>query len=143
VISITVVAGNIFYSSLRSNTKTQVSTNLKQKGDYAITIMERMIREAKIVNEADCTDDELTITYKDGEETTFICDTTLPEPDQLASNSAHSAILIDEIDCDNFSFNCDLPKVIINFNLNQNPNDPLPFKRAEVEFQTSVTARNL
>jgi type II secretion system protein J len=57
VISITVVAGNIFYSSLRSNTKTQVSTDLKQKGDYALTIMERMIREAKTINSADCSDD--------------------------------------------------------------------------------------
>jgi hypothetical protein len=102
-----------------------------------------MIREAKIVNEADCTDDELTISYKDGEETTFICDTTLPEPDQLASNSAHSAILIDEIDCDNFSFSCDLPRVDIEFTLSHNPNDPLPFNWAEVKFQTSVTARNL
>jgi len=144
VISVTVVAGNIFYSSLRSNTKTQVSTNLKQKGNYALTIMERMIREAKIINEADCTDDELTITYKDGEETTFICDTTLPEPDQVASVSAqHPAVLIDSINCENFSFSCDLPRVDIEFTLSHNPNDPLPFNRAEVKFQTSVTARNL
>ncbi len=143
VISVAVVAGNIFYSSLRSNTKTQVTTDLKQKGDYALTIMERMIREAKVIDSADCSNDQLTITYKDGEETTFICDTTLPEPDQIASVSANSAVLLDEISCENFDFTCDLPRVGIEFTLNQNPTDPLPFKRAEIKFQSSVTARNL
>jgi type II secretory pathway pseudopilin PulG len=138
LITITFISGSIFFSTFRSSSKTQVSTNLKQKGDYALTTMEKMIREAK---EIDCiSDKEIELVYKDGQTTTFSC---LSLSDQIASDSANSAVLLTPINCSDFSFICDLPRVDISFELNQNPDDPLPFKRSVVDFQTSVTARNL
>jgi prepilin-type N-terminal cleavage/methylation domain-containing protein len=133
---ITVAAGNIFYSTLRTNTKTQVSANLKQKGNYALAVMERMIREAKEIPV--CQDRQLTLVYKDDLTTTFSCSSS-----QIASSSAHSSVLVSPIDCANFDFTCNLPQVGINFTLNRNPTNPLPFKRSEIQFQTTVTARNL
>ncbi len=133
LIIIAVISGNIFVTTLRSNTRTQTSTNLKQKGDYGLMVIERMIRES---TEVECiSDNELRIVYKDGQQTVFTC-----ASNRVASNAA---VLIEPIDCMDFSFSCSLPRVDISFVLNQNPDDPLPFKRSEVNFQTSVTARNL
>lgn len=141
IVTIALISGNIFYSTLRTSSKTQVSTNLKQEGGYALTVMERMIRESKEIT--NCQSDQITVVYKDDEETTFVCDTTLPFPDQVASDSANYSVLIDSIDCDNFSFSCNQPQIGINFTLSKNPSNPLPFSKSGVEFQTSVTARNL
>ncbi len=130
---VVISSSNVFFSTLRTNTKTQISTNLKQKGDYALTVMERMIRQAYEIN--DCSPNNLTLIYKDGQETVFSCSSS-----QLASNSA---VLIDSINCGDFNFNCDLPQVDINFILSQGGSDPLPFQRTSMKFQTTVTARNL
>lgn len=136
---ISVATGNIFYSTLRTSSKTQISSDLKQKGNYALAVMERMIRGAK---EAECvTNQQLRIVYKDDLETIFIC--SGGSNGEIASSSAHSSTLLSPINCDNFNFICNPPQVNINFTVNQNPTNPLPFKRSEIEFQTTVTARNL
>jgi len=137
VMSIVVVSGNIFYTALRSGSKTQVSLDLKQRGNYGLSVIEKMIREAK---EVDCASDQVTIVYKDGQETSFSCSSG-----QVASDSANSAVLVDSIaDCStDFGFSCNLPQVGIGFTISENPDSPMPFKSSQINFQTTVTARNL
>lgn len=66
------VGSAIFFTSLKTTSKAEIAKEVKQNGDYALTIMERMIRNAKSVSS--CTGGTVTsllITNQDGGQTTF------------------------------------------------------------------------
>jgi prepilin-type N-terminal cleavage/methylation domain-containing protein len=136
VVIIALIAGNIFFTTVRSSTKTRLSTDLKQKGNYALTLMERMIRQASEIN--DCQTDEIEITYLDEQTTTFSC-----SGGEIASNSANLAVLTDGVaDCSSFIDCSNLPEVAISFSLTRGPELGLPFQKSTLDFQTKVTVRN-
>jgi len=145
---IAVVGSGAFFSILRSSTKTKTLQIVKQNGDYAISVMERMIRNARVVTDPPISSTVSSITIKnpDGGETTFSCE---GDPPTIASNGA--SLLSNEVkvsDCDNI-FEVTVgqagvkPAVVkINFNLTQAKATNRPEEQAEVNFQTTVTLRN-
>lgn len=140
---IAVVGSGTFFSILRGSTKTKTLQLVKQNGDYAISVMERMIRNARRVSGGG---DSITIVNPDGETTVFSCEGS---PATIASNSA--PLMDKEVKVDScynvFTVTSGIsgvrPAVVkINFNLSQAEMTTRPEEQASINFQTTVTLRN-
>jgi prepilin-type N-terminal cleavage/methylation domain-containing protein len=140
---IAVVGSGTFFSILRGSTKTKTLQLVKQNGDYAVSVMERMIRNAKSVSGGGSS---ITITNPDGETTDFSCSGS---PATIASNSA--SLMSSEVkvnDCTNiFTVTPGeagiRPAVVkINFSLSQAGTPSRPEEQTSVNFQTTITLRN-
>lgn len=84
-ITVGVMVANIFAINLRTTAKNRALTEVKQSGDYALSIMERMIRNSEAV---DCpAGDRLELSNFDGGTTAFFIDA-----DRIASESAYSGL---------------------------------------------------
>lgn len=149
----------VFFTTSRSNTKTEVQKNVKQNGDFAIELMGRMIRGARRVttscSTAGTTTTSIAITNPDGGGTTFGCllDGTVT---RIASTSAsRTDYLTDQdltlggVDCTGASlqFVCTTPTdqpttIAITFQLTQQGAPPDQFDKASGSFQTTVAIRN-
>jgi len=144
---IVVIGSGAFFSILRGSTKTKTLQMVKQNGDYAISVMERMIRNARILiyPTTDSTVASITIENPDGGETVFSC-----ESDRATISSNGASLLSNEVkvsDCNIFEVTVGQPEVKpatvkINFNLTQVEITNRPEEQAEVNFQTTVTLRN-
>jgi len=149
ILGIIVVLGSgAFFSILRGSTKTKTLQMVKQNGDYAISVMERMIRNARALVSpvSDSTVSSITIKNPDGGETTFSCE---GDPATIASNGA--SLLSSEVEVDDCANIFDVavgqagikPAVVeINFTLTQAKTTNRPEEQAEVNFQTTVSLRN-
>lgn len=159
-----VLIAQVFFTTARSNTKTELLKDVKQNGEYAMGIMERMIRSALRV-ESTCSETGTTLSTieilnPNGDITTFGC---FLDPDanvtRIASTSAtgvmeyltSSNITIGGDTCadtdNSLSFVCtsypDQPsKVTISFSLSQLGTPTDQFERASVLFQTTAAPRN-
>lgn len=147
---IAVIGTNMFFSILKGETKTRVLAEVKQNGNYALSVMGRMIRNAKEITS--CTSNMQTITIKnpDREETTFDLSGT-----RIASRSAlgtgyltSDKVRIDKTDPVNkpYRFDCTAvtgsPAVItIRFTLSQPGVATRPEEQATVDFKTTVSLR--
>jgi len=145
---ITVIGSGAFFSILRSSTKAKTLQMVKQNGDYAISVMERMIRNARVLVSptSNSTVSSITIKNPDGETTTFSC-----QEDQLTIASNGASLLSSEVKVSNCSNIFDVtvgqagikPAVVeINFTLTQAGTTSRPEEQAEVNFQTTVSLRN-
>lgn len=144
---IAVIASNMFFSILKGSTKTRVLSEVKQNGNYAISVMGRMIRSAKEITSS-CTSNMKTIKIKnpDKEETTF----DLSGP-RIASISALGAgyLTSNKVKIDTtkpYQFDCisssdSLPVVTIRFTLTQAGTAVRPEEEASVDFKTTVSLR--
>ena len=102
------VAASVFFTSLRGSTKSRVEAKLKEKGQFAISVMERMIRNAEEIENIStrCTSgegksgSEIRIVNRDRGTTIFSCD---DERDEIASNSV---TLVSDVDVENCDINC-------------------------------------
>ena len=151
---IAVVGSGAFFSILRGSTKTKTLQMVKQNGDYAISVMERMIRNARRIEEID--GQHIKIKNPDGETTTFRCCGSSPnlliasESGNLTCESARltsSGVKVDS--CSSVFTLVDpgqpeiKPAVVkINFNLSPAVSSTRPEEQATVNFQTTVTLRN-
>lgn len=147
---IMVMGSNLFFSILRGSTKTKTLQLVKQNGDYAISVMGRMIRNARSVSGSESS---ITIVNPDGMPTAFSCgDIDIP-PDgnaEIASNSAR--LISNEVkvssNCSNvFSVTTGevgaRPNVVtINFTLSQAGVTTRLEEQASVNFQTTISLRN-
>lgn len=149
----------MFLSILRNSKKTQVLTEIKQNGDYAINVMERMIRNAEKIIEPDdtcsscnghcssCTD--IKIKNPDRSSTVFRCSSS-PNNITLSTNGGPPDDLINsKADVDFCNFNVtkggvgvNPDTVVISFTLSEPGVVTRPEDRALIEFKTSVTLRN-
>jgi len=139
-----VAVSNIFFTSLRSSVKSQTTAQLKQKGNTALAVMERMIRQSTIESACDGSPETtITIRYNDNRTTTFSC-----ADDEIASTSANPTVLISgvtAIDCSQFavcSLDGSVPEVTIKFTLIEGAEGALPYQTARVDFETKVAPRN-
>ena len=154
-----VTISNIFITSLRSSIKSQRISELKEKGNSALSVMERMIREAKSID-SDCTAvgsvlGYIDITYKDDLQTRFFCG-----ENAIASSSASipgfgvyligddDAPDINIIGCTNF-ITCTIgpggiPEVEIKFTLEQGGKESgeESYDKTRIDFETKVIPRN-
>jgi len=63
---ITIGAINLFFSTILAGGKSTALNEVKQNGDYAITQIERVIRNAKSINPATCPGNSLELEATDG-----------------------------------------------------------------------------
>jgi len=151
---IVIVGSTSFFNILKTSTKTRVVNVVKQNGDYAMGVMERMIRNAKGIEEVEGYEPgevyrgrEITIENPDGESTTFSCE----GGSSIASDGA--SLIGDEV---RIGSNCDLfftvtrgeaglnpDVVIIQFTLEVGEGAARPEERASVDFENRVVLRNL
>lgn len=148
-----VVLSQIFISTLRTNTKTELLKEVKQNGDFALESIARMVQNAY---GATCiSDKELSILNADGNTTTIECvldGTTL----RLASSSgslteyltSHSVTLGDATCATStLAFGCEeavgqRTMVTVSFTLSRVGNAGNVFEEAEEQFQTSAVVRS-
>ncbi len=143
---IATVGSVMFFSILKSSTKTKIFHLVKQDGDYALSVMVRMIRNARelVSPTEDSVTSSITIKNPDGRTTTFACDSYL-----ITSNSASlisSGVKVS--DCNNiFDVKVGEPgikpaEIKINFSLTPAEEGARPEEKVEVDFQTGVILRN-
>ena len=152
---IAVVSSNMFFTVFKSSGKTKVLTKVKQNGDYALTVMERLIRDSQEVSSS-CTSGMASIKVKrfDGSEITFSCDLA----QGLIASSSGQRLTSSEVKVDSCSFDCGCPTaypnctsegtkfypktVTIKFTLSQVGATVRPEEEAIINFQTTVSTRN-
>jgi len=155
-----IMIAQAFFTTTRSNTKVEKLTDVKQNGDYALSVMERMIRNARVLT-AVCTDDGSTpvssvaIENPDGGTTTLQC-LLSDSVTRIASVSSFgteyltsNAVSLGGSTCDgdSFTFYCtsvaQVSKTLkINFSLSQKGTPTDQFEKASTQFQTSVGLRS-
>lgn len=144
---IVVIGSNSFFSILRGSTKTKNLQLVKQNGDYAILVMERMIRNARTIIRPDLggNTNYLIILNPDGGQTNFTC-----EDGKITSNSASLISSETKIisSCDDF-FTIIPGKpglkpttIEIKFTLGLTEEKFLPQEKVEIPFKTAITLRN-
>lgn len=143
VVGITAMAGimvaNIFLTNLRTTAKAKALTEVKQNGDYALAVMERMIRNAKELSPCSGSGMSLTLLNPDEDTTTFDC-----SGDQIASNSGF--LSANNLKVTNCSLICEKPQgkpavVTISFTLKKKGAALGKEFTAEIPFQTTVSTR--
>jgi len=159
---IAVVASTIFFTTIRSSSKTKTLTKVKENGDYALSVMERLIRDSEeVITNSDnqtCQAgmNKIKLLRLDGTTVEFACVNKGTADGQIASNSAR--LTSSEIKVDSCSFDCSCPAaypncigegtkfypktVTIKFTLSQVAATVRPEEQATVNFQTTVSTRN-
>ncbi len=145
---ISVVASNMFFAILRGTTKTKTMQLVKQNGDYAISLMVRMIRNARSVGTY--TASSIPIINPDGKTTTFSCgDVDGDGNNEIASNSASLiSAEVKVVNCNNLFTVTDgepgiRPDIVsIDFDLSQASVTTRQEEQALVKFKTTVSLRN-
>jgi prepilin-type N-terminal cleavage/methylation domain-containing protein len=128
----------IFFANIKSEQKAQNLSKIKQSGDYAVSVIRRMIRNAEDI---DCssTPNQVEVTNPDGGQTVFACDGC---SNMIASNSA--CLVSSTMEQSNCSFVCNTAEkpntVQIDFTLSNGQTDAL--LRAEQDFSALVSLRN-
>lgn len=137
---------NLFVINLRASAKSKALTNAKQNGDYALSVMERMIRNAQEVKSycpaVGATSSSLQIVNPDKGITNFDCSGV-----QIASNSGifltSNQLAVKSGSC---SFFCLKPQgkpavVTVKFTLGQKSSYLGTELKAEVPFETTISTR--
>lgn len=161
LVFIGLIIGSIVMSILRGTNKTNTLTVVRQNGNFAISQLSKMLRNAKTFEgastngssfDAICNESTqykyIKITSFDKEVTTFSC---AGSPLTISSNSA---VLLDTntVVVDQCYFQCtasniaDSPRIDIYFSLRSNTSSLLPEKKASesaIPFNTSVSLRNV
>ena len=166
---ISVVVAQVFFTTMRSNNKTEIVREVKQNGDRAMEIITRLVQNAKFIQlPSSCperplvgeTIDSVSLTNFDGGQTILACEVK-DGIARIASTSASQTVylmntnvtLIDPVDktnaCTNhaLAFTCtsvgDTPSYItIGFSLRQKNSSASVVDTASETFQTTVTLRN-
>lgn len=157
VVAIVAIVGslviNLFASNLRASIKSKALTAVKQNGDYALAVMERMIRNADSISPCSIigeTSEALTIVNPDGGTTIFAC---YPDPGttdclntQIASNSACLTSKHLEVKTGSCSFFCQKPRgkpavVTVRFTISQKSTYLGREFMAAVPFEITVSTR--
>lgn len=150
-----VVTTNLFFQTLKGTTKAELLKGVKQEGDFAISIIEKMIRNSKNIEEAfpenpswscDGSDrPDIKITNQDNSTTIFNCSMTGSDT-YIASNSARltsNKVRVSSCSLIRCTRSGSAPPVVeIRFSLSQLGSPARPEEQAAVNFQTTVSLRN-
>ncbi len=139
---------SLFFVSLRSSTGTIILNDVKQNGDYTLSVMERMIRNARTIKDIQTVCDNtnknsITIVNPDNQETTFSCPSG---SGQIASQSAY--LNSPQTPISNCSFSCYFtppnPAVVkISFTIGKSAGSASrPEETVSLNYSTSVVVRN-
>lgn len=166
VVAIVIIAGlstvlvQALFTTTRSSTKVERLADVKQGGEYALNVIERMTRNAlsltALCSEGGTTPtSSVTVTSPDGYETTFACAWS-GTVTRIASVSAFgtqyltsSSVTLGGVSCDAnpLVFYCtsiaDTPKSLkVSFQLSQKGTPVDQFEKASTAFQTNISIRN-
>ena len=148
------VGSIMFFTTFRSSTKTKILSTVKQNGDYALSVMGRVIRDSQevIANteipSRTCESGMKKIKVKrlNGSEAEFSC---VEGPSGfIASNSAALTSSEVEVKLNSCYFDCTTEgdfypqNVVISFTLNQATLTTRLEEQAAIDFRTTVTLRN-
>lgn len=157
------IGSSMLFSILRGSTKTQTMLMVKQQGEFATLVMERMIRNARSIEHTSSgptsyTSNSLKIINPDGFSTTFSCANIDNSPDgkfEIASTSASLVSAVDRLTSADVAVeNCNLftitkgqaginpDTVRINFKLSPSIQGNRPEEQSTVTFDTTVSLRN-
>lgn len=151
------ILAQTFFTMTRTNTKTERIKDVKQSGEFALEVMERMIRNARDVTSA-CTgipSDTISIRNADGGSTSFTCVLDNGTP-RIASRSgtivdflSSSSVTLGGSGCaaSSFSITCTTSggrpgSIRIAFQLSQLGTPADQFERSSVSFGTTLQLRN-
>lgn len=150
---LSVVMSQVFISTIRTNTKTEILKEVKQNGDLALESMVRMIQNAEMIT---CdTPQSLSIVNPDSNTTTLAC-VADGEAMRLASASASTTVYLSSklvtlggssCGTSTLTFTCAggtgvRTSVMISFRLAQTGAPGDQFETASESFQTSAAMRN-
>lgn len=151
---LSVVITQIFVATTRNSTKTDVLTDVRQNGNYALGVMERMIRSAKSVTVCGVTPtSSIEITNEDNLQTTFTCVLDGDSGVSRIASDSGTIFGIEYLTNNNFTvgscasvFTCisgaNYPSVAISFQLQQKSASASQYEKATETFITRVTLRN-
>lgn len=140
---VAIIATGFLLTTLSGSGKAEVSKEVRQNGNYALSVIENMVRDCLIFKTA-CPNPEvnsLTIVNPDGGTTVFSC-----TQNQIASGSAF--LTSDNVLVSGCEFSCTqsqgLPPVVtIKFKVAQKSTVTLrPSEKAGLDFETVVVVRN-
>lgn len=167
--AITFIIAQVFFTTMRSNKKTEVYRDIKQNGDQVMDTMVRLLQNSIAVTASSCPTssepasmvDSLILEGADGYETTLFCDASVGDYARIASSSSTQTIfltnenvsLYDTVTstraCTNhaLTFQCtsagEVPASIhIRYTLIQRPESSSSYEKAQATFETTVTLRN-
>lgn len=145
---ISVMISEVFIMTIRSHVKSEIIKEIKQSGDYAISVIESMVRNATDISVPACNTNFLkfTITNPDGNSTKFDCS----DGDSIASEGATRQALTSErtaVPVCTFRVICPQPGagskyLLVNFTLRQKEGNVTLEQQASEEFQTTVILRS-
>lgn len=145
LVTVGMVASLIFFSTLRGVSKADITREVKQNGDYALAVIERMIRNSAgvVTTTTPCngsSQTSLSLLNSDGMTTIFSLNNG-----KIASSGAF--LTSEKVTVSNLSFVCSRnigkPDVItVSFNVSQLGAGAGPEGLSSMVFQTTVSLRN-
>ncbi len=153
------VISQVFFQTTRSNAKTEILKEVKQNGEYAVEVMQRMIHSSIAISsvclDAGYSGKSFSITNPDLGSTTFECDDSSGTP-RIASVSALGTEFLTNVSVTLGGTTCatstyrvvctsmgSIPNNIkINFTLSQSSSSPDIVNQSSQSFQTFVAVRN-
>jgi prepilin-type N-terminal cleavage/methylation domain-containing protein len=143
-----VVTTSILFTTLRSATKADTLREVKQNGDYAIRVMERLIRNANEVTICTPAANTLTIVNTDGSRNTFTAEHVIPADVSKIAINPGVYLTNDKVTLEpaRINFTCThisgQPDVItVSFTLRQAGQAKRVEESAQVSFQTTASLR--
>ncbi|MBL7158915.1 type II secretion system protein [Candidatus Microgenomates bacterium] len=143
------IASSIFFSTLKGAAKTEILKEVKQNGDFAISTMGGMIRNAREISVCSgSSESSIQIVNPDNGTTNFLCDLGF---EQIASNSSllisDKFLTSDKLAISDCSFTCisqskGQKQVNIQFTLSQKGSPARPEDKASLTFETTVYTRS-
>ncbi len=163
MVFVSAIVSGIYFASLRTATKVNTLTVVRQNGDYAIAQIIKTVRFASgfagvsnnnITYTTDCTAtgsnqyNFLRITTSTGIDTTYSCVGPGPAITETTAASTVSLINTGTVVLSSCSFTCTQitvtapPDIGLSFSLSSKTTSNLPENNATIPFQTSVSLRN-
>jgi prepilin-type N-terminal cleavage/methylation domain-containing protein len=150
---LSVLIAQVFFTTVRSNTKTELIKELKQNGDYSMGVLTRMIQNAKSVDV--CDEHLLQITNMDDSITNIMPESSSnphPPPANICRIVASSSFLTSSIitlsgNCaDALTFECEKigdiwRSVKISFTLEHT--GASTFENASLPYESTIVLRNI
>lgn len=158
VAGLSIVIIQLFLTTVRSNAKTEIIKETKQNGDFALSVMERMIRNAKSITSTcdGSARNSISFINPDNTSTTLQCNaaTGVARIESVGPPSTYltGANVTLGTTCDSLTpkiFTCDsdtlgLPSAVtISFQMRERSSSGDTFETSRVTFQTRVNLRNI
>jgi len=145
----------VLFTTTHVNKKTEILTDIKQDGNFALDVIGRMVRSAKTIDK--CTGGELQITNPNNNQTTFKCffdGTTARIASESASHprvyltSGNVTLISSSSDCNKTIMFACLPavapynQVTVTFTLGQLGVAGSAYEGGSASFQSTINMRN-